>query len=155
MSRTLKIDNEKHMVTQLSEAANFMRSDLQKGKRFTLEIKAETRGSNLNAYYHSLIAQICDQSLICGFKFSPADGKRLLVDGFRHETQHDPEFAGEWSKFGELRLVPAMNHAGLVAMGEQTRQFSPKLARAFIEWLSAHAADNGVTLMVPKSWEER
>lgn len=143
------------METVLAQARAEMLPLLKQGKRMVLTVKTETRGSNLNAQFHAILAQIAEQTEVGGHKFDAASLKRLLVDAFRHETRNDPEFVAEWKRFGHLRLVPALNHEGLVAMGEQTRDFSSKLARAFVLWLEAFAADHNVVLMAPKSWEER
>lgn len=153
---TTTIQNERHMETVLAKVREEMLAGgIRDGRKFVMSVKTETRGVKENAHFHSLIAQIAEQSLIGGHKFSPEDAKRILTSAFRFDTKDDVDLAPEWAKFGELRLVPALNHEGLVALGEQTRQFSVKLARAFCIWLDSYGQDNGVVFMAPKSWEEQ
>jgi len=143
------------METVLAQARKEMlEGGIRDGKKFVLSVKRETRGVAENAHMHALLTQIADQSLIGGHKFCMEDAKRILVSAFRFDTKDDSDLAPEWAKFGELRLVPALNHEGIVALGEQTRQFSVKLAKAFCQWLDAYGQDNGVVFMAPKSWEE-
>ncbi len=92
--------------------------------------------------YHAIIGEIAESELLLGQKLTPESWKRLLIDAFKHETTilnpgNYPGLAEEWVKFGELQLVPALNHAGFVMVGEQSRKFSKRLAGAFITWLQA------------------
>lgn len=88
-------------------------------------------------HYHELIGQIAASRTLYGKRLPAESWKRLLLDAFKHETRNDPQLSGEWAKFGELGLLPALNHDGFVAIGNQSRRFSVKLASAFIEWLLA------------------
>lgn len=87
--------------------------------------------------YHAIIGEIAAKEELHGQKLDAESWKRLLLDAFKHETKGDPDLAGEWEKFGSLKLLPALNHPGFVAVGEQSRKFSKKLAGAFIAWLQA------------------
>lgn len=87
--------------------------------------------------YHAIIGEIAAKEELYGQKLDAESWKRLLIDAFKHETKGDPDLAGEWEKFGSLKLLPALNHPGFVTVGEQSRKFSKKLATAFIEWLLA------------------
>jgi hypothetical protein len=122
------------------------------GHRYRLTVREETRREGQNAHFHAIIADIAKQDQLYGKKLDAESWKRLLIDAFKHETKDMPELAGEWAKFGEMQLLPALNHAGFVAVGEQSRTFTVRLAAAFIEWLNAYAAERGLTLHVPKSW---
>ncbi|QNK65884.1 recombination protein NinB [Variovorax sp. PAMC26660] len=73
-------------------------------------------------------------------------------DAFKHETKDDAEFRDDWAKFGSVQLLPALNHAGFVMVGAQSRKFSVKLASAFIEWLLAFGAEHNVRWSTPKRW---
>jgi hypothetical protein len=90
--------------------------------------------------YHAIIGEIADTDLLYGKKLSDESWKRLLIDAFKHATKDDPDLKEEWDKFGGMELLPALNHPGFVAVGEQSRKFSKKLASAFIEWLLAFQA---------------
>lgn len=117
---------------------------LESGHRLQMEVREETRRDNHNRHFHKLIGHIADQDRLHGQKLDPESWKRLLIDAFKHETKDDPDLADEWAKFGELKLLPALNHVGFVAVGEQSRTFTIKLAKAFIEWLYAYGAERGV-----------
>lgn len=122
------------------------------GHRFRFTVKPETRRDGQNAHFHAQIADIAKQDQLYGKKLDAESWKRLLIDAFKHDTKDDADLKDEWAKFGEMQLLPALNHAGFVAVGEQSRTFTVKLASAFIEWLNAYAAERGVTLHTPKSW---
>ena len=92
--------------------------------------------------YHALIGEIADFMTLHGKKLPAESWKRLLIDAFKHDTKDDPELKDEWAKFGGVELLPALNHPGFVMVGEQSRNFSKKLASAFIEWLYAFQAEN-------------
>lgn len=124
------------------------------GHRYRLVLKEETRRDGQNAHFHAIIADIAKQDQLHGKKLDAESWKRLLIDAFKHETRDDPALSSEWEKFGELKLLPALNHAGFVAVGEQSRTFTVRLAAAFIEWLNAYAVERGITLHTPKSWGE-
>jgi len=123
------------------------------GKRLRLTLRAETRRDGQNSHFHAQIADIAKQDQLHGKKLPPESWKRLLIDAFKHETKDDPDLKPEWAAFGEMQLLPALNHVGFVAVGEQSRTFTVKLAAAFIEWLNAYAAERGIVLHAPKSWE--
>ena len=127
---------------------------LADGKRGVLSFKAETRRDGQNAHFHAQIADIAKQDHLHGKKLPAESWKRLLIDAFKHETKDDPDLKPEWAAFGEMQLLPALNHVGFVAVGEQSRTFTVKLASAFIEWLNAYAAERGIVLHAPKSWEQ-
>lgn len=131
-----------------------IKADLSAGHRGVLSYKRETRRDGQNAHFHAQIADIAKQDQLHGKKLPAESWKRLLIDAFKHETHDDPDLAEEWAKFGEMQLLPALNHAGFVAVGEQSRTFTVKLASAFIEWLNAYAAERGIVLHAPKSWEQ-
>lgn len=131
--------------------ANFRRiydvasSVVAAGERVVLEVRSLSKTRAQEEKYHAMIGEIAAQMTLHGKRLGAEAWKRLLVDAFKHDTKHDPELRQEWDKFGSIELMPALNHDGFVAIGEQTRKFSVKLASAFIEWLLAFGAENGVT----------
>ena len=120
---------------------------LMAGHRMVAKLEPETRRDNHNRHFHSLIAQIAKQ--LGGDLADPEDAKRILISAFRIDTRDDPDLAGEWAKFGDMRMGRGLR-GEVVLMGMQSRDFTIKLARAFITWLEAFGAEHGVRF---KAWE--
>lgn len=125
------------------------------GRKVQVVVRVPIKSRDQEEKYHAMVADIARQVPFHG-KLRDADHfwKRLLVDAFKHDTKDDPELAAEWASVGGIETVPALNHDGFVILGEQTRKFTSKLAAAFIEWLHAYGAENGVRWSMPK-WQER
>ena len=121
---------------------------LMAGHRLVAKLEPETRRDNHNRHFHSLIAQIAKQ--LGGDLADPEDAKRILISAFRIDTRDDPDLAGEWAKFGDMRMGRGLR-GEVVLMGMQSRDFTIKLARAFIAWLEAFGAEHGVVF---KAWED-
>lgn len=94
--------------------------------------------------YHAMIGDISKQYDHFGQKWNSTDMKRILVDAFKRDTANDPDLMPEWAKMGEVRMAPCIGGGGFVVLGDQTRNFSRKLGSAFIEWLFAFGAENGI-----------
>jgi len=109
-----------------------------------IDPKPETRSDGQNRLFHKLIGVIAAQQTHCGQRLDPEDWKRLLLNAFRFETKADPDLMLEWAKFGDMKLIPALNNPGFVAVGESSRRLGVKLASAFVEWLYAYGAEAGV-----------
>lgn len=118
------------------------------GHRLVAKLEPETRRDNHNRHFHSLIGQISEQ--IGGDLKDPEDAKRILISAFRIDTRDDADLKPEWAKFGDVRMGRGLR-GEVVVMGAQSRDFTIKLARAFIEWLYAFGAEHGVRF---KAWEE-
>mgnify|MGYP000883414931 CR=1 FL=1 len=121
---------------------------LTAGHRLVLTIAPETRRDNHNRHFHSLIGQISDQ--VGGDLADAEDAKRILISAFRIDTRNDADLAGEWAKFGDIRMGRGLR-GEVVLMGVQSRDFTIKLARAFIEWLYAFGVEHEVKF---KPWGE-
>ena len=117
------------------------------GERLVLTVGTETRRSNHNRHFHSLIGQISAQ--IGGDLADAEDAKRILISAFRIDTRNEPDLKEEWENFGDVRMGRGLR-GEVVLMGIQSRDFTIKLARAFIEWLYAFGADHDVQF---KAWE--
>lgn len=117
------------------------------GERLVAKITKETRRDNHNRHFHSLIGQI--SAHVGGDLADADDAKRILISAFKMDTQGDSDLAGEWAKFGEVRMGRGLR-GEVVLLGTQSRDFTIKLARAFIEWLYAFGAEAGVQF---KAWE--
>ena len=115
---------------------------LTAGHRLVLEVRPENRRDNHNRHF-----QISTQ--LGGDLADAEDAKRILISAFRIDTRNDPDLANEWAKFGDVRMGRGLR-GEVVLMGIQSRDFTIKLARAFIEWLYAFGAEAGVAF---KAWE--
>ena len=120
---------------------------LMAGHRLVAKLEPETRRDNHNRHFHSLIAQIAKQ--VGGDLAEPEDAKRILISAFRIDTRNDSDLAGEWAKFGDMRMGRGLR-GEVVLMGMQSRDFTIKLARAFVAWLEAFGAEHGVVFKAPK-----
>ena len=122
---------------------------LMAGHRMVAKLEPETRRDNHNRHFHSLIGQIAQQMGERVPDLADAeDAKRILISAFRIDTRNDSDLAGEWAKFGDVRMGRGLR-GEVVLMGIQSRDFTIKLARAFIEWLYALGAELGVVF---KAW---
>ena len=120
---------------------------LMAGHRMVVRLEPETRRDNHNRHFHSLIGQIAAH--VGGDMADPEDAKRILISAFRIDTRNDADLAGEWAKFGDVRMGRGLR-GEVVLMGIQSRDFTIKLARAFITWLEAFGVEHGVRF---KAWE--
>lgn len=100
--------------------------------------------------YHAMIGDIARQYEHAGRKWDTDDMKRLLVAAFKHETKDDPELAEAWKVMGDVELAPPIVGNGYVLLGTQTKKFPKALATAFIEWLYAFGAENGIRWTEPR-----
>lgn len=124
---------------------------LMAGHRMVAKLEPETRRDNHNRHFHSLIGQIAQQMGERVPDLADAeDAKRILISAFRIDTRNDSDLAGEWAKFGDIRMGRGLR-GEVVLMGMQSRDFTIKLARAFVEWLYAFGAEHGVAF---KAWED-
>lgn len=117
-------------------------------KRLVLEIRPERRQERHSRHFHSLINQISEQ--VGGDLAQADDAKRILISAFRLDTLRDAQFCDEWARFGDLRMGRGLR-GEVVMLGTQSKDFTDKLARGFIEWLYAFGAEAGVAF---KPWEE-
>lgn len=120
---------------------------LMAGHQLALTVAPETRRDNHNRHFHSLISQISDQ--LGGDLADKEDAKRILISAFRIDTRDDTDLAGEWARFGDMRMGRGLR-GEVVLMGMQSRDFTIKLARAFILWLEAFGAEHDVQF---KAWD--
>lgn len=111
---------------------------------WVVRVAPPNKSRDQEAKYHAMFGDISDQVTHCGQSFDSETWKRLLIDAFHYETKSDPDYAEDWRKMGSLEFVPALNRAGVVILGMQSRNFPKKLASAFIEWLYAFGTERGV-----------
>ena len=144
---TVNLNNQEQAKAALGFAYRQAKPLLEAGERLVAKITKETRRDNHNRHFHSLIGQISEQ--VGGDLANAEDAKRILISAFKMDTQNDPDFKDEWAKFGELRMGRGLR-GEVVLLGTQSRDFTIKLARAFIAWLEAFGAEHGVAF---KAWE--
>ena len=102
---------------------------LMAGHRMVAKLEPETRRDNHNRHFHSLIGQISQQLGATVPDLADAeDAKRILISAFRIDTRNDSDLAGEWAKFGDIRMGRGLR-GEVVLMGIQSRDFTIKLAR--------------------------
>ncbi|WP_347220311.1 recombination protein NinB [Chryseobacterium sp.] len=135
------IDPEQGHFAILTAWRETIKPLLQEGKRVQLEMSEEIREERHSKHFHSLIGQISDH--IGGDLADREDAKRILISAFRIDTVNDVEFRDAWVKFGQLRMGSGLR-GEVVMLGTQSKRFSNKLARGFIEWLYAFGAEHGV-----------
>ena len=120
---------------------------LMAGHRMVATLAPESRRDNHNRHFHSLIGQISEH--MGGDLADPEDAKRILISAFRIDTRNDTDLSSEWAKFGDVRMGRGLR-GEVVLMGMQSRDFTIKLARAFITWLYAFGVEHDVRF---KAWE--
>lgn len=147
---TLKLWSPAQAAKDLPGVWAWIKAMTVAGHRLALEIRPESRRANHNRHFHSLIGQIAKQLGERVPDLADAeDAKRILISAFRIDTRNDTDLAPEWAKFGDVRMGYGLR-GEVVLMGIQSRDFTIKLARAFIEWLYAFGAEHGVQF---KAWE--
>ena len=147
---TLKLWSPTQAAKDLPGVWAWIKAMTVAGHRLVLEIRPETRRDNHNRHFHSLIGQIAQQMGERVPDLADAeDAKRILISAFRIDTRNDSDLAGEWAKFGDIRMGRGLR-GEVVLMGIQSRDFTIKLARAFITWLYAFGVEHDVRF---KAWE--
>lgn len=143
----LKTPEQGH--TAILSAWRQIKGWLREGKRLVLEIRPERRQERHSRHFHSLINQISAQ--VGGDLADTDDAKRILISAFRLDTLRDAQFCDEWARFGEARMGRGLR-GEVVVLGTQTKNFTDKLAKGFVEWLYAFGAEAGVVF---KPWEDQ
>lgn len=122
------------------------------GRKVHIIVRDPVKSREQEEKYHAMIGDIAKQVPFRGrMRDKDRVWKRLLIDAFKYETKDDPEFAADWRKFGDAELMPALNHDGFVLAGEQSRNFTVKLAKGFITFLEAFGAEHDVKWTPPKN----
>lgn len=106
--------------------------------------REEARNGDQNAKYHAMIGDIARQFELHGRLWDSESMKRLLVDQFHRDTKNDPDLKQAWLDLGHIEMAPSIDRTGVVVLNFLTRNFSKKLAGAFIEWLFAFGVENGI-----------
>lgn len=102
--------------------------------------------------YHAMIGDISKQCTHLNEHFSRNDWKRLLVDMFARECIKQKDHMKRLADYflrNKVKLVPAIDGSGLVALGNQTRDFPRYVAAGFIEFLYSFGAERDVRWSEP------
>jgi hypothetical protein len=110
-----------------------IKSSLEAGNKLILEVKTASKSREQEEKYHAIIGDIAKQAQHLGAKWDAEGWKRLLVDQFCKD---------EGIPTG--KVIPSLDGAGIIQLGFQTRTFTKEQASAFVEWLLAWAAENGI-----------
>lgn len=94
-----------------------------------------------NDKIHAIIGDIAKSCEFMGQKWHQDDWKRLLIDAFAKAMRQ----AGTPLRH-DGRVVPSLDHKGIVQLGIQSREFTVKEASEFIEYLYSYSAENNVEL---------
>ena len=150
---TLQLTDAQSGYQAIQHAWRFAKPLLLAQHRLQLEIRPQTRRDNDNRHFHSLIGQISAQlGKTIPQLADPDDAKRVLISAFRIDTRDDNDLAGAWASVGDLRMGQGLR-GEVVLMGIQSRDFTIKLARAFICWLEAFGAEHDVRFTAPEGWQ--
>jgi hypothetical protein len=106
---------------------------------FIVTVEEPSKTREQEARYHAMFSDFSKQCEFMGQKWTAEDWKRLLVDSFARVMASN---GTPLSQGG--RIVPALDGAGFVQLGIQTRKFRKKEASEFIEYLFAFGAEQGV-----------
>lgn len=108
---------------------------------FVVKVSEPKKSRLQEEKYHAMIGDIAEQYTHCGRKVESESMKRLLIDQFKRDTINDPDLADDWKAMGAIEMMPSLDGSGVVMLGTQSRKFSRKLARAFVDWLYAFGGD--------------
>lgn len=94
--------------------------------------------------YHAMLGDIAKHCTFMGRRWDKDDWKRLLVDAFAKAMREIGE-----PLHHDGRVIPSLDGERVVQLGIQTSDFFVKEASAFIEYLFAYGAAEGV------EWSEK
>ena len=126
-------------------------ADAQVGQKVTIADPVKSREQEEK--YHAQIGDLSKQFILHGRKWDAEDMKRILIDGFKRETNRPayPELQQAWASMGIVDLVPSLRGDGVVILGAQSRKLPKILASAFVEWLYALGAEVGIVWSEPRA----
>lgn len=94
--------------------------------------------------YHAMLGDIAKQCQHLNMKLDLDTWKRLAIDQFKRETLKEPEVCAKYWARNQLNVMPSLDGAAIIVLGEQSRRFPIGVAAAFIEWLFALGGERGV-----------
>ena len=110
---------------------------------YFVTVSEPTRSFEQNAMLHGLCSQTSKQVPWAGKMRTTVDWKRLFVDGFLRIEQQ-----------GGLPLVPSLDYAGVVPLGEPTRNMGVKRMADLIDYIGSWCAENGIRMPAAPGYAE-
>lgn len=100
---------------------------------YVVTVEEETRTLEQNSAAHAALADIMEQVTWQGKKFNLLTWKRLTQASFLREQ-------GE-----QVEMIPALDGNGFDVLYEKSSKWGKKKFSAWLEWIHAFGAQNGVT----------
>lgn len=125
-----------HDLARRSIAQSIMTAPL--GSRVSIGAPIKSRGQEEK--FHAMIGEIAEQAQHVGSKWSADAWKRLIVDLWSRNDSETPA----------ARVIPALDHAGIVQLGIQTRELSKERYASLITFTQWWCDEHGVELSEPK-----
>lgn len=94
--------------------------------------------------YHAMLGDIARQCLHFGRQLTLLQWKRVMAEAFVHVLREEARAKGDPDPFPEGQILPSIDGLRVVQVDVLTRDFTVKQAAAFIEYLYAYGAENGV-----------
>lgn len=114
-----------------------------------IEVGVVKKSREQEEKYHAMIFDVAKGVQHLNQKFDAETWKRLLVDQFKRDTLKEPQCCAEYWARNQLSVIPSLDGAAIVVLGEQTRRFPKKVATVFVEWLQAWGAEHDVAWSDP------
>ena len=121
-----------HESARRSIAASIMAAPLMT----QVSIGAPAKSREQEAKFHAMLAEIARQAQHVGSKWDAESWKRLICELW---SRNDSETAS-------ARVIPALDGAGIVQLGIQTRALTKERYASLITFTECWCADNGVEL---------
>jgi NinB protein len=137
-------DRQRFVLAHATARQMASRACIQAPDGYVVKVEPPAKSRDQEEKYHAMLGDIAKQVRIYGREWDREDLKRLLVDQFVRDMK---EAGTPLSKQGAV--VPSLDGSGVVQLGVQTRRFLKKEAIAFIDWLYAFGAENGVLWSEP------
>lgn len=110
---------------------------------YFVTVSEPTRSHEQNALLHKLCSDTAKQAPWAGKLRTTVDWKRLFVDGYMRVEQQ-----------GGLPLVPSLDYAGVVPLGEPTRAMGIKRMSDLIDYVNCWCAENSIQLSAAPGYME-
>jgi hypothetical protein len=133
MKKTVIIDNELALRTQLMNMSLAATGMLRAGKLVALTIAERTRSLEQNAKMWAMLTDIADQVVWHGLKLSPDDWKDMLTASLK-----------------KARSVPNIEGNGFVILGLHTSAMTVSEMSDLISLMEAFGAEKGVRFSAPE-----
>jgi hypothetical protein len=105
-------------------------------KPFSVAIGQPVKTRDQEAKFHAMLGEIAEQAKHIGSKWDADSWKRLIVDLWSRNDSESPS----------ARVIPALDSAGIVQLGIQTRALTKERYGSLISFTQAWCAENGVEL---------